>query len=184
MSAMTRLVSMIGDISDKVSLLDANIEISHHKAMLAFERRYLFVPLIVVLNLSAILPASGSDPTMELNKQFRRPSAIPFPKYNPYSRAKESLGKTLFFDPRLSGSNDIACVICHNPELGWEDGRKTALGAEGREGNRHTQTLLNQAWGLQFGWDGRAPTLEAFTLRPIVGKSEMNLSNVSTFGTY
>ena len=30
---------------------------------------------------------------------------IPFPEENPYSKFKVDLGRTLFFDPRLSGAN-------------------------------------------------------------------------------
>ena len=38
------------------------------------------------------------------------------------------LGKILFFDPRLSGSNQISCSSCHDPDLSWQDGRVLALG--------------------------------------------------------
>lgn len=34
----------------------------------------------------------------------------------------EALGQQLFFDPRLSGSGQIACASCHDPDLGWADG--------------------------------------------------------------
>lgn len=43
---------------------------------------------------------------------FQDIGALPepvFPKDNPYSEAKEELGKLLFFDPRLSSSGQIAC---------------------------------------------------------------------------
>ena len=59
---------------------------------------------------------------------YVRPTEIPFPADNPYAPAKAELGKTLFFDPRLSRSGVQACVSCHNPSFGWEDGHKTAVG--------------------------------------------------------
>src|SRR3954468_6502732 len=52
----------------------------------------------------------------------------PFPANNPYTKEKESLGRQLFFDPRLSGSGQIACASCHDPDLAWADGRTTAFG--------------------------------------------------------
>jgi len=39
-----------------------------------------------------------------LKRQYWRPAAIPYPKENPYGRAKEELGRALFFDPILSGA--------------------------------------------------------------------------------
>ena len=52
------------------------------------------------------------------------------PTYNPYSRDKANLGKQLFFDPRLSSSEQIACASCHNPELGWTDNVTRSFGHE------------------------------------------------------
>ena len=39
-----------------------------------------------------------------LRQQYVRPTATPYPDDDPYSPAKEALGRTLFFDPLLSGS--------------------------------------------------------------------------------
>ncbi|HMP32536.1 MAG TPA: cytochrome-c peroxidase, partial [Saprospiraceae bacterium] len=46
---------------------------------------------------------------------------VKYPKDNPYNIAKEALGKTLFFDPRLSSSGKISCATCHDPKQGWTD---------------------------------------------------------------
>ena len=35
---------------------------------------------------------------------------------------KEKLGQLLFFDPILSGNQDIACATCHHPLLATGDG--------------------------------------------------------------
>ncbi|MGB1244217.1 MAG: cytochrome-c peroxidase, partial [Porticoccaceae bacterium] len=32
------------------------------------------------------------------------------------------MGKTLFFDPRLSVNRKQSCASCHNPDLGFGDG--------------------------------------------------------------
>ena len=47
------------------------------------------------------------------------------PADNPWSKEKEDLGKMLYFDPRLSGSNWSSCATCHNPhdfKVGGEHG--------------------------------------------------------------
>ena len=50
----------------------------------------------------------------ELKKMYKRPNEIPYLVENSYSKKKETLGKMLFFDPRLSGSNWISCATCHD----------------------------------------------------------------------
>ena len=39
--------------------------------------------------------------------------AVPVPADNPQTPAKVALGKLLFFDPRLSGNNQVSCSTCH-----------------------------------------------------------------------
>lgn len=85
-----------------------------------------------------------------------------------------NLGKTLFFDPRLSGANNMSCASCHNPMLGWSDGLPRARGWDARELERRTPTLLDIGLELTFFWDGRASTLEEQALGPITSPGEMN----------
>jgi cytochrome c peroxidase len=86
-----------------------------------------------------------------------------------------ALGRTLFFDPRLSGSGAISCATCHNPSLGWEDGLKRGIGHRGAELGRHTPTIIDVAWAEPLFWDGRAATLEEQAKGPIKSASEMNM---------
>ncbi len=108
--------------------------------------------------------------------QFERPDNIPFPETNPYSASKAALGKMLFFDPRLSKNRNLTCSSCHNPSFGWEDATKTAVGSQNTQLGRHSPTIINVAWGLDFFWDGRAKTLEEQAQGPIEAAVEMNIS--------
>ncbi len=100
---------------------------------------------------------------------------VTFPKDNPFSEAKRELGKTLFFDPRLSGSGQIACASCHDPDLGWSDGRRVSLGHDRTPGSRNSKTIINSAFSTSFFWDGRAATLEDQAKFPIEDAKEMNV---------
>lgn len=51
------------------------------------------------------------------------PRALPD---NPATPEKLSLGKMLYFDPRLSESHNISCSTCHIIGLGGADGRPTS----------------------------------------------------------
>lgn len=97
-----------------------------------------------------------------------------FPTDNPYSEAKEELGKKLFFDPRLSKSGQISCANCHDPELAWADGRRVAYGHDRQLGTRNVPTVLNIVYAKEYFWDGRAATLEDQAKAPIENPVEMN----------
>ena len=108
--------------------------------------------------------------------KYQRSTVVPFPEDNKYTAAREALGKSLFFDPRLSGSNGISCSSCHNPGLAWGDGRPRAIGAGRTPLGRRTPTILNIAWSESMFWDGRAGSLEEQALGPIQAIGEMNLN--------
>jgi cytochrome c peroxidase len=137
----------------------------------------LFLILLVslVTSFSPVKVDANRDGAGTYLKKYQRPASIPFPKDNGYSRERETLGRVLFFDPRLSGSNWISCGTCHNPALGWGDGLPKGIGHGMKELGRRTPTILNLAWSETFFWDGRAATLEEQALGPIASPGEMNL---------
>lgn len=88
---------------------------------------------------------------------------------------KVKLGQLLFFDPRLSQSNQISCSSCHDPEIGWGDARRVSLGNDHLLGSRNTPSLLNISIHKSFFWDGRSGSLEDQALNPIGTHHEMNM---------
>lgn len=110
-----------------------------------------------------------------LKADYRRPTAIPFPKENPYTVEKVSLGKKLYFDPRLSVTSAQSCASCHNPGFGWGDGLALGVGHGMARLGRRSPTIVNSAWGAIFMWDGRAGSLEEQALGPIQSAAEMNM---------
>jgi cytochrome c peroxidase len=110
-----------------------------------------------------------------LKAQYRRPSTIPFPKDNPYTPEKASLGKKLYFDTRLSVTSAQACASCHSPGFGWGDGLAVGVGYGMAKLGRHSPTIVNAAWSSIFMWDGRLASLEEQALGPIQSPGEMNM---------
>lgn len=96
------------------------------------------------------------------------------PKNNATTPERVELGKMLFFDPRLSRDGSISCATCHNPVLGWSDGLPTGVGFQGTVLGRASPTVINTAYNKIQMWDGRARTLEAQALGPIMASVEMN----------
>ncbi len=91
-----------------------------------------------------------------------------------HTQESEKLGYLLFFDPRLSRSGQIACASCHDPELGWGDGRRIPFGHNRTPGRRNAMTLLNTAYFNRWSWNGRTDSLIEQVLLAIRSPTEMN----------
>lgn len=85
----------------------------------------------------------------------------------------EALGAELFADTRLSVDGQVACASCHVPERGYVDNLATPRGIFGRTGPRNAPTVLNAFLQTPLFWDGRAPSLEAQALGPLLDSNEM-----------
>ena len=91
----------------------------------------------------------------------------------PLSPKVVALGQRLFGDPRLSRSNAVACLSCHNPAHGFADNKRNSIGHEGRPGQRNTPGLLGVGQMKALFWDGRAASLEVQALGPLQHADEM-----------
>lgn len=100
-------------------------------------------------------------------------SPVPIPQSNLQTAAKIELGRHLYFDTRLSGDGTVSCATCHNPSLGWTDGRPTSKGIKGQIGHRNAPSIINAAYHRTQFWDGRAASLEEQALGPIENPIEM-----------
>lgn len=128
----------------------------------------IFVFLLVAFQ------SAEADEINDLKEFFKPLPKMSHPADNPWSKEKEDLGKMLYFDPRLSGSNWISCATCHNPGLGWGDGLPRTIGDGQKELGRHSPSLFNIGDIKPLMWDGRAKNLEEQALGPIKSKAEMN----------
>ena len=131
--------------------------------------------LIVTMLAACLSPAGAGAQSLDgLKAGYKRPTHIPFPEEAPYSPRMATLGKLLFFDPRLSGKQNLSCASCHNPSFGFEVPVPGAIGATNKPLARKAPTVLNAAWIPTLFWDGRAPTLEMQAQGPITADAEMD----------
>lgn len=127
----------------------------------------------------AVAKASEIDPE-ELLKSLRNHTSlvpigdVPVPEDNPMKPEVLELGQILFFDPRLSGNNEISCQTCHDPGLGYGDNQPTFDKYTGGNGARNSPTVINAGYYTTNFWDGRAASLEEQALGPIQNPDEMN----------
>ena len=74
-----------------------------------------FWSLSVLVLMLSVFPALS-----DITARFQRPLTIPFPDDRPYDPQIATLGKMIFFDPRISGAQNMSCASCHNPSFGWK----------------------------------------------------------------
>jgi len=127
------------------------------------------LPLIAAITLALLIPAprihaAGLEPLGE----------VPVPAANPQTAEKIDLGRTLFFDRRLSGDGTVSCASCHIPEQGFADGQPIALNYPTTRNWRNSQTLVNVAYQKLLFHDGRSGSLEEQALFPLMSAFEMN----------
>jgi len=99
---------------------------------------------------------------------------VPVPSDNPVTAEKIELGRRIFYDKRLSFNDSISCASCHNPLLGFADGRSRSIGAGGQTGTRNAPSVVNAAYYPVLFWDGRAASLEDQVGTPMASPIEMN----------
>ena len=87
------------------------------------------------------------------------------------------LGQRLFFDTGFSLDNSVSCATCHDPAMGFADGKALPTGLA--EGSRHTPSLLNVAGQRWFFWDGRADTLWSQALHPFERAEEFGSNRLA-----
>lgn len=147
------------------------------------------VPLVPLLGLAGLLVA-GCQPDADVLKQQAvpgdaLPGNFPAPAYtletNPPNRAAFELGRTLFYDPRLSRTGEVSCGSCHQQFVAFAHAdHRVSHGVDGLLGTRNAPALQNLRWRRGLLWDGGAKNLETMPLAPLTNPVEMDetLDNV------
>lgn len=141
------------------------------------------IGVVLVLAASAAVAACGGDSALEAAAEpeswLSVPGdfpALPSPSDNELTEERAALGKRLFFDRRLSRTEEISCASCHVQSAAFSDPRRFSVGVEGRVGARNAPALVNAAWGKSFFWDGGVPSLELQAIGPIQNELEMDMT--------
>ncbi|WP_051313447.1 cytochrome-c peroxidase [Sporocytophaga myxococcoides] len=137
---------------------------------------------IVKLHNTAHLSWSGRKQALNLNsstlfsrKNFNLQHFSIYYDDTLFNEKQAALGKLLFFDPRLSGGNNMSCATCHNPDKGFTDGRNlTVTTGLIKDNIRNTPSLLDVAFQKAFFFDGRAYQLEQQVFDVVHNKNEMH----------
>lgn len=150
---------------------------------------FLFIVTVLAAACGDDAPSPGPEASAA-SISATESAGVPHPTDNPATPAKVALGRLLFWDPILSGDRDVACASCHDPSLGYSDGRAISIGTGGQHAARGALTVLDAAWNgwtaltprpdamqAPMFWDSRVRSLESQARGPITGQNEMRGSS-------
>jgi cytochrome c peroxidase len=78
----------------------------------------------------------------------------------PITRERVELGRSLFFDPRLTIDANMSCSSCHQPAFYGTDALPKPMGVKQRPHPRHVPTNLNSGTSFVIHWRGDRTNLE------------------------
>jgi cytochrome c peroxidase len=148
--------------------------------------------LVAILGLSAIFFGC------EITELENRESQLDLPRY-PYNYNigvddnLPTLGRVLFYDPRLSANNAASCASCHKQELAFSDNTTFSRGFKGELTLRNSMPIQNIVstvfpFGVEIQsssfkstslfWDGRKQDILEMVLDPIQNHIEMGVNSL------
>ena len=137
------------------------------------------ISVVLVLTLLIWACKKGEDALPDLFAGFIKSAHFPDPAYdfsrNEISREGFELGKRLFYEPRLSRNNTIACGSCHIQSAAFtHHGHDVSHGIDDRLGTRNPMPIMNMAWQKEFFWDGGVFDLDLAAVNAITNPVEMD----------
>lgn len=112
---------------------------------------------------------------------FQIPANFPEPAYNfkqnTVTKTGFELGRSLFYEARLSRNNTISCGSCHIQSAAFtQHGHDVSHGIDDRLGTRNSPPIMNLAWNKAFMWGGGIFDLDLQPIVPITAHEEMDES--------
>src|SRR5512142_3248618 len=143
-------------------------------------RCFALLLAIVLIPVTYLLSASGKvQVNAEALKLFAPLPAVMSSPDNPVTDAKVTLGRILYYDPRLSASQKISCNTCHPLDAYGAESKSVSTGFKNQQGKRHAPTVYTSAGHFVQFWDGRAPNVEEQAKGPITNPVEMAMPSNS-----
>lgn len=138
-------------------------------------RSTLALPALLFSGWTALV--LGQTPAIDYEWKLPRGFPVPaVPRENPMSAHKVSLGRLLFYEPRLSITGRHACATCHAQALAFTDGKAVAVGATGESHPRSAMSLTNVAYNPTYTWtDPGFASLEAQVLQPLLNEHPLEM---------
>ena len=94
---------------------------------------------------------------------------------NPITPEKIKLGKTLFYESRISVDGTVSCIKCHPISLYGADGLKKSIGNNCKVNPRNAPTIFNAAAQISAHWIGNRTDVEDQAKQSVIGPPSFGL---------
>ncbi|MBI4905297.1 MAG: c-type cytochrome [Acidobacteria bacterium] len=136
--------------------------------------------LLVLTACQKAQPPAVAEIDSDFLKNFQVAPAKMESDKNPATEAKVNLGRVLYYEERLSKSQNISCNTCHLLDKYGVDGTPTSTGFKGQKGGRNAPTTYFAAGHIVQFWDGRAADVEEQAKGPVLNPIEMAMTDASS----
>ncbi|MBI3184168.1 MAG: c-type cytochrome [Myxococcales bacterium] len=123
---------------------------------------------------SLVSTLSGLLLFLALPAEAASPPLAPMPEAHKPKPDQVALGRSLFFDARLSGDGSLACASCHDPAKGFSNGKRLSDAYPGALHFRAVPSIVNAAHRKYLHWDGRITDLADLVRDHITDAQFMN----------
>lgn len=143
-------------------------------------KKYLLFSLLLILA-AAFASCAKKESAVSIDKAklaaFKALPAVIESEDNPLTPEKVDLGRMLYYDKRLSKSQEFSCNSCHDLKNYGVDNKQFSTGHKEQTGDRNSPTVFNAAGHIAQFWDGRAPDVEEQAKGPILNPVEMGMQD-------
>lgn len=100
-------------------------------------------------------------------------------RHNPeITNEAATLGRVLFYDPRMSLNNSVSCGSCHHQDKAFADGLALSTGFGGKITPRNAMAIVNVGFNNNLFWDSRENNLQTMVAQPIQNHIEMGMESM------
>lgn len=133
----------------------------------------LIAATLATTHVAPAFAADGGTGDSQLLAEAQRafqplPKDMATPEF-PITPERVELGRTLFFDPRVSVDGTVSCARCHEPSLYGTDGLSKPHGAHDKINPRNAPTVLNAALQFNAHWRGDRKDVEDQAAQALIG---------------
>ena len=137
------------------------------------KNRYGVGVAVAIFILSGARLSSGNNGEEVLSKQagqiFGPLPQVMLSEKNPVTPEKVKLGKTLFYETRISVDGTVSCAKCHPVALYAADGLRKSIGNNCKVNPRNAPTLFNAAGQISAHWIGNRTDVEDQAKQSVIG---------------
>jgi cytochrome c peroxidase len=89
-----------------------------------------------------------------------------------------TLGRVLFYDPKMSINNTVACGNCHLQSKAFSDIGEVSFGFKSVQTTRNSMSIANPIMTSNLFWDSRSRSLSEMALKPVQNHIEMGMEDL------